>query len=128
MLDACARHRPEAAVLLGDMTLDAPLRETLAPLFDAGVAVHYVAGNWDFHSEEWFDRLFASHPAGDLHGTCRTIGGLEVGGIGGVFLGDVWLPRSGGEEPRFRSREHMLQAVHPRERWRGRLPRHRLSE
>ena len=102
--------------------LRAPLREMLAPLFGAGIAVHYVAGNWDFHGDEWFDRLFASHPTGDLHGACRTIGGLEVGGIGGVFLNDVWLPRSGGEEPRFRSREEMLRAVHPRERWRGWLP------
>ena len=118
LLDACARHRPEAVVLLGDMMLRASLRETLAPLFDSGIAVHYVAGNWDFHGEEWFDRLFASHPTGDLHGACRTIGGLEVGGISGVFLKDVWLPRSGGEEPRFRSQEEMLRAVPPREQWR----------
>src|SRR5215207_1427073 len=92
LLAACQRHRPEAVVLLGDMMLGAPLREALAPVFDAGIAVHYVGGNWDFHSEDWFDRLFGSHPTGDLHATARTIGGLEIGGIGGVFLDDVWLP------------------------------------
>ena len=122
LLDACARHRPEAAVIVGDMMLGAPLREALAPLFGAGIAVHYVSGNWDFHSEGWHDRLFLSHPTGDLHATCRTLGGLRVGGLGGVFLPDVWLPRSGGDEPRFRSREAMLRAVPPRERWRGWLP------
>jgi hypothetical protein len=122
LLDVCARNRPEAVVLLGDMMLDAPLRETLAPVFDAGIAVHYVGGNWDFHNEEWFDRLWGSHPTGDLHATFRTVGDLAVGGLGGVFLHNVWLPRSGGEEPRFNSREDMLRAVLPRERWRGWLP------
>lgn len=51
LLDACQRHRPEAVILLGGMMmLDAPLREALAPLFDAGIAVHWIAGNRDFHS------------------------------------------------------------------------------
>ena len=104
LLEACARHLPEVVVLLGDMMLDRPLRETLAPVFDAGIAVHYVAGNWDFHSEEWHDRLFLSHPTGDLHATCRALGGLRAGGLGGVFLDDVWLPHFGGEEPRFHTR------------------------
>lgn len=45
-----------------------------------------------------------------------------MGGLGGVFLDSVWLPRFGGEEPRFRSREDMLGAVPARDRWRGWLP------
>lgn len=122
LLEACESQRPEAAVTVGDMMLDAPLREALAPLFDAGIAVHYVGGNWDWHSEEWHDRLFLSHPTGNLHGTCRDIGGLRVGGLGGVFLPDVWLPRSGHEEPRFRTRDGVLRDVPPRDRWRGGLP------
>lgn len=125
LLQACEQHRPEAVVLLGDMMLGAPLRETLAPVFDAGIAVHYVGGNWDWYSEEWHDRLFLSHPTGDLHATCRTIGSLRVGGLGGVFLDDVWMPHFGGEEPRYRSREEMLRAVPPRGRWRGGLPLNR---
>ena len=39
-----------------------------------------------------------------------------------MFLDGVWLPRSGGEEPRFRTREEMLRGVPARERWRGWLP------
>lgn len=101
LLEACSCHRSEAVILLGDMMLDAPLRETLAPLFDAGIAGHYVGGNWDFYSDEWHDRLFITHPTGDLHATCRTVGGLRIGGLGGVFLDDVWLPHVGGEQPRF---------------------------
>ena len=122
LLDACARHRPEAAVLLGDMMLGAPLRETLAPLFKAGIAVHYVGGNWDWWSEEWHDRLFMSHPTGNLHATRRTIRGLGVGGLGGVCLDDIWLPHFGHEEPRFRTREDMLRTIPERDRWRGGLP------
>ena len=125
LLDACQRHRPGAVILLGDMMLDAPLREALAPLFDAGIAVHYVGGNWDFHSEEWHDRLFLSHPTGDLHATCRALGGLRVGGLGGVFLDDVWLPHFGGEEARFHTRQDMVRAVPTRDRWRGWLPLNR---
>ncbi|GAA0607197.1 metallophosphoesterase [Craurococcus roseus] len=122
LIEACESQRSEAAVIVGDMMLDRPLREALAPLFEAGIAVHYVGGNWDWWSEEWHDRLFLSHPTGNLHATCRAIGGLEIGGHGGVFLDDVWLPHFGGEGPRFRTREEMLRAVPPPDRWRGGLP------
>jgi predicted phosphodiesterase len=125
LLDACARHRPEAVILLGDMMLDAALREALAPVFDAGTAVHYVGGNWDWYSEEWHDRLFESHPTGNLHAMARTICGLEVGGLGGVFLDDIWLPHCGHEEPRFRSREDLLRTIPNREEWRDGLPLNR---
>lgn len=125
LLGACSRHRPEAVVLLGDMMPGAPLRDMLAPLFEAGIAIHYVGGNWDWYSEEWYDRLFLSHPTGDLHAKARVIDSLNIGGLGGVFLDDVWLPHFGGEEPRFRTREEIMRAVDPRDRWRGLLPLNR---
>jgi predicted phosphodiesterase len=126
LLDACAARRPDAdaVVLLGDLMRDELLRETLAPLFGAGIPVLWVHGNWE--GEVWHDRLFLDHPTGSLHASAREVAGLALGGLGGVFRDDIWLPRRGDEAPRFRTKEDLLRTT--RQRWRGWLPLwHRAS-
>lgn len=128
-IEACLDLRPEACILLGDCDLERPLREEMAPVFDAGIRVLWIPGNHDADREHWHDHLFLSHPEGNLHGRVVTVGGWRIAGLGGVFRYDLWYPKEGDEEGRWRTREDFLAAgCPPNSRWRDGLPlKHRAT-
>jgi predicted phosphodiesterase len=127
LLRACDAHHPSAVIIVGDCDLARPLREELASLWEAGIAVHYIVGNHDTDTVEWWDRLVGDHETGNLHGRVRSIGGFEVAGLGGVFRERIWNPED-DSPPRFRTREQFLGAVAPSQRFRRWLPlKHRST-
>ncbi|MCO6416078.1 metallophosphoesterase [Siccirubricoccus sp. KC 17139] len=128
LLAACSDRRPSAVVLLGDCDLSRPLRETIAPVFAGGIRVLWIPGNHESDDHAWHANLFDDHTAGNIHARWDHAGGRIVGGLGGVFRGQVWYPLKGprddaGEpEPRIRSRAEYLRALRPQERWRKGVP------
>ena len=128
LLDHCAPLPPGVVLLVGDLDLTAPLHETLRPLFDAGWQVFYITGNHDTDRAERYPLLFDDHPDGNLHGRAITVDGVRIAGLGGIFRGQIWSPKYGSEEPKWRSREEFVVHTTQQSRWRGGLPlRHRST-
>lgn len=134
LLRACADLRPNTVVILGDCDLRRPLREEIAPVFEAGIRVRFIPGNHDNDDAGLLDNLLGGNERLNLHGRWDHADGLILGGLGGVFRGQVWYPLKGprddaGEpEPRFPSRDAYLRQVRPPERWRKGVPlRHRTT-
>ena len=129
ILQAAARERATAVILLGDMQTGRPLDEELAPMADK---VWFIHGNHNTDSNEHWERLWQSPLAGrSLHGRVATLpDGTRIAGLGGVFRESVWYPdpaaaRAG--RPAFGSRaEHARLTPRP-ERWRGGPPRRHWS-
>jgi predicted phosphodiesterase len=119
ILRACSAHRPGTLILLGDCELRVPLRQMLAPLFDAGWNVRWIIGNKDAETETAFDNLVLDFPEGDIGGRVIEIAGLRIAGLGGVFKPRIWCP---GEPPSFNTRHEFLASLDAREHWRGGLP------
>lgn len=122
LIDACDRDPPAAVVILGDHDLDVPFRETLGPLFQAGIAMRWLAGNHDKASVEWHDRLFVDYPEGDLGSKVERLGGFAVAGLGGVFKQRVWYPREAMDGPSHVDRAAFLRWLSRTRRWRGGMP------
>jgi predicted phosphodiesterase len=119
ILRACAALETGTLILLGDCELRAPLRQTLAPLFAAGWAIHWILGNKDAETEDVFDNLALDFPEGDIGGKVIEAGGLRIAGLGGVFKPRIWHP---DEPPSFATRDAFLASLDAREHWRGGLP------
>ncbi len=117
--------RPDAAIILGDLDLPDALEVVFADVMKH-TAVWWIAGNHDGDRTEWYDRLFGSALASAcLHGRVVEIAGLRIAGLSGVFRETIWHPDTGIS---FERRDWYLNAISPRERWRGGLPRkHRVS-
>lgn len=111
LLEMCERVNPSAVVLVGDCDLSRPLRETLADLWSAGTAVHYIPGNHDTDAPEWWANLVGDHPTGNLNGRVETIEGMRIAGLGGIFAGKIWFPKAADEVigPNYASREDWLR-------------------
>lgn len=122
IIQAVREKRPEGIILLGDHDLERPLEIELgdaASLTD----VWWIPGNHDTDRERWFDNLFNSGlGARNLSGQVRTIGGLRVAGLGGIFRGAIWHPEYNAGKPRCESREVFVQHMGRGNRWRGGLP------
>jgi predicted phosphodiesterase len=119
ILRACGVREPGTLILLGDCELRMPLRQTLAPLFDAGWNVRWILGNKDAETETVFDNLAVDFPEGDIGGKVIEIAGLRIAGLGGVFKPRIWCP---DDPPNFNTRREFLASIDPREHWRGGLP------
>ncbi|MBK1669031.1 hypothetical protein CKO28_13415 [Rhodovibrio sodomensis] len=120
---ACEIEAPDAVVLMGDMDLDEPLSDKVRPLTDAGVAVHWIAGNHDGDRTEWHDRLFhGGLEGGNLNARVADLGGVRVAGLGGVFRSKIWHPLDGDGTVRFATRAEYLAIQKPQARWRGGMP------
>ena len=119
LLLAAAAEPPDGVILLGDLELEFPLREQVAPLFAAGIPVFWIPGNHDARTAEAYDRLWGDHPDENLHGRAVAVGGIRVAGLGGVFKGRVWQP---GAAPVHRLRAEYLAQLPRTDRWRGGLP------
>jgi hypothetical protein len=119
---ACAEDRPDGVVILGDCDLVVPLRQQIKPIFDAMVRVHWIPGNHDVDTPEFFDHLWGDYPAGNLHAQWRQVGGLIVVGLGGVYKGRIWYPRFEDSQPAYASRRDYRRQLPHASRWRGGLP------
>ena len=119
ILRACSAHEPGTLILLGDCELRVPLRQMLAPLFDAGWDVRWILGNKDAETEAVFDNLAADFPGGDIGTKVIEVAGLRIAGLGGVFKPRIWCP---DDPPNFKTRREFLASLEVREHWRGGLP------
>jgi predicted phosphodiesterase len=119
ILRACGAREPGTLILVGDCELRVPLRQMLAPLFDAGWNVRWILGNKDAETETVFDNLAVDFPEGDIGGKVIEIAGLRIAGLGGVFKPRIWCP---DDPPNFNTRREFLASIDPREHWRGGLP------
>jgi len=90
--EAVARLRPEAIILLGDLTPERPLEVELARILDRTV-VRFLHGNHDTDQPQFYANVFHSKLANcNLHGRMEVIAGLRVAGLGGVFRSSIWQP------------------------------------
>jgi predicted phosphodiesterase len=119
ILRACGAQEPGTLILLGDCELRMPLRQMLAPPFDAGWNVRWILGNKDAETEAVFDNLAVDFPAGDIGGKVIEVAGLRIAGLGGVFKPRIWCP---DEPPHFNTRHEFLASLGADELWRGGLP------
>lgn len=103
-----AEVQPRWIVFAGDIDIPhKPLREILELIrrWDPAIQVAFIPGNHDADSYEHWEML---HDAGDaisLHGQVIEMAGIRVAGLGGHFVGRVWMPPS---EPLIRTREEAL--------------------
>ncbi len=116
VVTAVQRLEPEALVLLGDCELSAPLEQYLSEIIDM-TDVWWIPGNHDFDDRDRHRYLFASALADkNLHLKVKTIAGLRVAGLGGIFLGRVWYPP---RTPKWTSKQQYLAQLSIAERQRG---------
>jgi predicted phosphodiesterase len=92
VLRAVAEHRPKAIILLGDIEASHPLERELESILSK-TEVYFIHGNHDTDSVENYRNLFQSQLSErNLHGRVVEIDGIKVGGLGGVFRGEIWYP------------------------------------
>ncbi|QKO20544.1 metallophosphoesterase [Rhodoferax sp. BAB1] len=104
-----AQVQPSWIVFAGDIDIShKPFRELLAPIkrWDPAIRVAFIPGNHDADSYEHWEMLHDSGDAISIHGQVMEMEGIRVAGLGGHFVGRVWMPPS---EPLFRSREEALR-------------------
>lgn len=105
IISAVHNQKPAAVVLLGDCDLACPLEQCLRDIVDL-TEIYWIAGNHDFESPEKYRYLFQSGLArNNLHLTVKTVGGLRIAGLGGIFLGRVWYPP---QAPKWPSKQAFL--------------------
>ncbi|NPC59344.1 metallophosphoesterase [Caenimonas sp. S4] len=86
---------PAWLVFLGDVDIDhKPLRELLDPMYRdyPQLRVAFIHGNHDADTYEHWKMLHDAGNAIALHGRVVELNGVRVAGLGGVFLGQVWMP------------------------------------
>lgn len=99
--------RPEAVVFLGDIEAQRPFEQEIAPLLKAKIEVRWIRGNHDTDTQKNWINLSGAMPL-NIDGRIVELAGLRIGGLGGVFRGEVWYPdatSTTGTEPLFLSYE-----------------------
>lgn len=128
LIEAVARHRPRAVILLGDMELrEQSLDTVLAPLREAVAAgatmpeIYWIPGNHESDTDAAWAHVFgSSYVAGNLHARVAEVAGRPVAGLGGVFRGRVWYPRGPRcKAPVFFTRNEHVAQLPERDRWQG---------
>ncbi|MBO0711091.1 MAG: metallophosphoesterase [Acetobacteraceae bacterium] len=127
LLRACLSLPPGTVIVLGDLDLERPLAEVMAPLFATGWQIFWILGNHDADTESRLDHLAGSLPEGDIGNRVVTVEGRRIAGLSGVFKPRVWVPATRtappeAEPPRFETRTSFLASLPEREHWRGGLP------
>lgn len=100
-----AAQRPAWIVFAGDIDIaHQPFKEILAPVkrFDSSVRFAFIHGNHDADSHDNWEMLHDCGDAVPLHGQVVNLSGVLVAGLGGHFVGRVWMPP---EAPAFASKE-----------------------
>lgn len=110
LLNAVHTLTPKAVVILGDLQCQNPLHQVLSPI-TSNTDVWFIHGNHDTDSDQDYSNLFNSQLAHkNLHGRVETIAGLRVAGLGGVFRGEIWYPKSDRDFPVYASPKDYKQA------------------
>ena len=123
VIRAVETHRPEAVILLGDLTPSRPLHIELEPIL-ALTRIHFIHGNHDTDNGTFWDHITTnlqgtSLAHGNLHGRAAMVAGLRVVGLGGIFRRSVWYPKDIPHAvPAFRSAGELRRHTKPVERWR----------
>lgn len=118
VIRAVQRYKPEAIILLGDLTRDRPLHVKPADIVDL-TEIWFIHGNHDSdaldYRENLTTRLEGTPLAGrNLHGRVARVAGLQVAGLGGIFRGAVWYPQTSSNEPaKFASPEALRRLQAP---------------
>ncbi len=122
--EAARLYSPDAMVILGDLQPPAPLHEVLEEAL-AHTDIWWIPGNHDTDSDEFYDRLWRSELAGhNLHGRVACVAGMRIGGLGGVFRGQIWMPDG---NPNYYSPATFMRRVGQGNVWRGGVPRRHRS-
>ena len=122
--EAARLYSPDAMVILGDLQPPAPLQVVLEEAL-AYTDIWWIPGNHDTDSDEFYDRLWRSELAGhNLHGRVACVAGLRIGGLGGVFRGQIWMPDG---NPNYYSPATFMRRVGQGNIWRGGVPRRHRS-
>lgn len=104
-----AKKAPDWIVFLGDLDVDRPLRECLAPMLRdfPQTKVALIHGNHDADSYERWENFMDHAPATWLHGQVVELNGIKVAGLGGNFMGRTWMPDS-ASGPSFRNKDKAM--------------------
>ena len=122
--EAARLYKPDAMVILGDLQPPAPLDQVLEEAL-ACTEIWWIPGNHDTDTDEIYDYLWRSELAGhNLHGRVANVAGLRIGGLGGVFRGQVWMPDG---NPNYYSPATFMRRVGINNIWRGGVPRRHRS-
>lgn len=108
-LDA-APVMPAAVVFLGDIEAPIPFEDCIEGILKCGVQVFWIRGNHDTDTQENWDNLQGSMHR-NIDGKVITVDGLRVGGLGGVFRGEVWHESIDGGSPSFSSYAEYEKAI-----------------
>jgi len=103
-----AQLQPSWIVFVGDIDINLkPFKEYLEPIsrWDPAIRIAFIPGNHDADSYGHWEMLHDAGDAVSLHGQVLEMEGVRVAGLGGHFVGRVWMPPS---VPLFRSREEAL--------------------
>jgi predicted phosphodiesterase len=123
IIRVCLDHPPGTLIILGDLDLEEPLRQTYQRVLEEGWRLRYIHGNHDTDRGHYHDNLIEDAPGWNLSGGIVEAGGFIVGGLGGVFKGRVWFPRDAADEvAHFQTRADFLRQIRAPERWRKGLP------
>lgn len=107
LIEACHKHQPQAAIMLGDMQLTQSPESVFAEL-PKTTALWCIHGNHDTDTREQFEHCFESSlNEVNLHGRVVTIAGYRIAGLGGVFRHKTYHPQS-NPEPQFPTRDAYL--------------------
>jgi len=105
IVEAVKQQKPEAIILLGDCDLLVPLEVYLQEIHEL-TEIYWIPGNHDYDLPEWHKNLFNSaYAANNLDGRVVEIAGLRIAGLGGIFKGKIWNPKTG---IRWKSRKAFL--------------------
>jgi len=106
IISAVDKYRPEAVILLGDYNLEVPLENYLRTLVGM-TQIYWIPGNHDFDSTAEHENLFHSALSyNNLHLKVVEVGGLRIAGLGGIFMGRIWML---GGIPRWQDKKHWLK-------------------
>ena len=109
LIDAVRHDRPGAVVILGDLCLERPLSEALAPI--AGLTdIRFIHGNHDTDRVVWYRNLFEdTWRERNQSGRVSEVAGYRLAGLGGVFRARIWHPQDGDGQPRWQRRKDYLR-------------------
>jgi len=120
VLELIRYSRPQACLMLGDLCFSSPV-ESLFEAVDEYCHIGWIHGNHDTDRPEWRQSLFGSAwNERNFHGKVRTIAGIRIAGLGGIFRQRIWHPDQG---IRFHSRSAWHEA-HPHLRQQQRSHHH----
>ncbi|MBK9623060.1 MAG: metallophosphoesterase [Rhodocyclaceae bacterium] len=88
-----AAVRPVAVVFLGDIESPMPFDAVIGRIESYGVRAYWIIGNHDTDSESNYRHLQSPLvQARCIDGRVVEIAGQRIGGLGGIFRGEIWRP------------------------------------